>query len=87
MAVTVVPAPFLVGYTPAAWNQRHRDRILRTLQPDQSGNAYVEQLSVDIVEGLDIEILYRAFNHVLRKHSVLRTSISYEDFSRPVLMS
>ncbi|GJM33280.1 MAG: non-ribosomal peptide synthetase [Saprospiraceae bacterium] len=52
---------------------------------DSNDDTYMEQLAVDFPEGIDIEVLRKSFNYLIKKHSVLRSSINHEALSIPVL--
>jgi len=50
---------------------------------DSRAGAYTEQLSCDL-RGPDLEIISKSWNHVLSRHSILRSGFYYDEFSIPV---
>jgi non-ribosomal peptide synthase protein (TIGR01720 family) len=48
-----------------------------------SGGAYTEQFACDL-EGVDLKLLSRSWEHLLTHHSILRSAFYYDAFSVPV---
>jgi len=50
---------------------------------DDGSGLYIEQFSCDII-GLDVAILNKSWDYVLKGHSILRSAFYYNEFSVPV---
>ncbi|MCG8313833.1 MAG: amino acid adenylation domain-containing protein, partial [Pseudomonadales bacterium] len=51
---------------------------------DTSSGVYFEQLSVEVVGTIEREQLYRAWNHVVNRHPVLRSAFLWDELDRPL---
>ncbi|MEZ4823694.1 MAG: amino acid adenylation domain-containing protein [Ignavibacteria bacterium] len=50
---------------------------------NEGKGAYLEQMSCDFIN-LDIDILKKTWDHIIKRHSILRTSFIYSEISIPV---
>ncbi len=46
--------------------------------------AYIDQVSVELPDGINIDAFRSAWNYLLRNHSILRSGFSYKELSIPV---
>ncbi|SEW42715.1 non-ribosomal peptide synthase domain TIGR01720/amino acid adenylation domain-containing protein [Chitinophaga sp. YR573] len=53
-------------------------------QYDDNDKAYLEQMCIDFTEGLDIDIFIRSWNHIIKEHTILRSSFIADAFDIPV---
>ncbi|RBL88157.1 non-ribosomal peptide synthetase [Chitinophaga flava] len=53
-------------------------------QYDEHDKAYLEQMCVDFPEGLEVDSFIHAWNHIIKEHTILRSSFVGDVFEIPV---